>query len=313
MANENAQLAEFANNLWENYLKQKHYEASKDLLSYYRAEVVSNDGNNKLTIQRPYDNSYQVNCTEDMNNIGAGEQVTVVKFGNGANNKNHLVVADGSGNQTGASDVWYGTCDTAAGTAAKVVDCAGFVLKKSRLVVVQFSTANTVGNTITLNVNGTGAKPIMVFGNTTSTSYTLKWNPYEVLTFVYDGSAYRLVARNAPLVNARGITWKTPTIVNNSCTILLGGYMQEGHHVYVHCAIRPTAALAANANMQYLNGFPPSLSSLMPINCLCNYYVSSAYIGSQGEFVVRASSSSGVSTSQNIWISGTYIASTFEY
>lgn len=97
MANENAQLAEFAENLWKNYLRQKYHDESKDVISFYRAEVVSNDGSNRLTIKRPYDNSYQVSCTDGMSSATAGMQVIVVRLGNGVNNKNHLVIAKGNG------------------------------------------------------------------------------------------------------------------------------------------------------------------------------------------------------------------------
>ena len=102
MANDNAQMAEFAENLWKNYIKPKFKEEFKDLISFYRAEVVSNDGNNTLTIQRPYDEAYQVSCTNAMATATAGDQVLVMRFGLGVNNKNHLVVATGDGNFDGA-------------------------------------------------------------------------------------------------------------------------------------------------------------------------------------------------------------------
>ena len=98
MANENAQLAEFADNLWKNYIQKKYKDASKDTLAFYRAKVISNDGGNRLTIQKPYDTtSYQVRCTDNMNTATAGLQVLVITFGNGVNSKNHLVVAKGDG------------------------------------------------------------------------------------------------------------------------------------------------------------------------------------------------------------------------
>ena len=57
----------------------------------------------------------------------------------------------------------YGTCSTAAGTAAKVVILADFVLFKGAQISVFFSYANTVASP-TLNVNGTGAKAIWARG-----------------------------------------------------------------------------------------------------------------------------------------------------
>ena len=97
MANNNAQMAEFATNLWENFIKQKHYEASADVLTFYRAKVVSNDGGNRLTIQKPFEDAYQVSCIDGMNTATAGTQVIVIRYGNGTNNANHIVVAKGDG------------------------------------------------------------------------------------------------------------------------------------------------------------------------------------------------------------------------
>jgi hypothetical protein len=55
----------------------------------------------------------------------------------------------------------YGTCSTAAATAAKTVTCANFVaLETGAKVTVLFTYANSVANP-TLNVNGTGAKYIL--------------------------------------------------------------------------------------------------------------------------------------------------------
>lgn len=98
MGNKNQQMAEFADNLWKNYIRPKAREEFRDQVAFYRAEVVTNDGNHKLTIQRPFDDSYQVACTNDMEDATTGMQVIVLQFGNGANNNNHLVVAKGDGN-----------------------------------------------------------------------------------------------------------------------------------------------------------------------------------------------------------------------
>ena len=64
MANDNALMAELANNIWKNYILPKAEKLDTDTMKFYRAEVVTNDGNNKLTIQRPYDEAYQVSCTD---------------------------------------------------------------------------------------------------------------------------------------------------------------------------------------------------------------------------------------------------------
>lgn len=53
----------------------------------------------------------------------------------------------------------YGTCTTAAGTAAKTVSCANFELYTGASVTVYFQNNNT-STAPTLNVNSTGAKTI---------------------------------------------------------------------------------------------------------------------------------------------------------
>lgn len=98
MGNKNAQMAEFAKNIWKNYISPKVQKMEADSVKFYRAKVITNDGSNRLTIQRPYDDSYQVSCTDDMSTVTAGTQVIVLMFGNSVNNSNHIVVAKGDGN-----------------------------------------------------------------------------------------------------------------------------------------------------------------------------------------------------------------------
>lgn len=84
----------------------------------------------------------------------------------------------------------YGTCDTAAGTAAKVVTTTStFSLMTGAEVTVKFSQTNTLSNP-TLNVGNTGAKAIRYNGAAIPASY-LKAN--KVYRFVYDGTYWNLV------------------------------------------------------------------------------------------------------------------------
>ena len=88
--------------------------------------------------------------------------------------------------------IYYGTCSTASGTAAKVVtlaDATGFSLKTGAIIAVKFTNANSVASP-TLNVNSTGAKSIMRYGTTAvSTSSTVNgWTAGAVQVFVYDGT-----------------------------------------------------------------------------------------------------------------------------
>lgn len=88
-----------------------------------------------------------------------------------------------------AAIVHYGTCSTAAGTAAKTVACTGYKLVTGSTIRVKFTVTNTVDNP-TLNVNSTGAKAIMYRGSAISKGYLAANRVYE---FVYDGTDYELV------------------------------------------------------------------------------------------------------------------------
>ena len=83
----------------------------------------------------------------------------------------------------------YGTCSTAAGTAAKVVSIPGFALATGAEVTVRFTVTNTASSP-TLNINGTGAKPIQYRNAAIAAGYLAANRTYR---FVYDGSSYELV------------------------------------------------------------------------------------------------------------------------
>lgn len=90
--------------------------------------------------------------------------------------------------------VFYGTCSTAAGTVAKVVECADFTadnLKAGAIIIVTFTATNSgAAASLTMNVNSTGAKPIKyinngTLGNLTSAGYLKANTEYP---FYYDGT-----------------------------------------------------------------------------------------------------------------------------
>lgn len=101
------------------------------------------------------------------------------------------VTAGGSTHLVGST--LYGTCSTAAATAAKVVTCSDFTTLITGVTIhVKFTYANGVANP-TLNVNGTGAKSIYRYGTTApSTNAATSWQAGSVVEFTYDGSAWIL-------------------------------------------------------------------------------------------------------------------------
>lgn len=119
---------------------------------------------------------------------------------------------------TGATTNNFGTCSTAAGTAAKTVTLTAgtFALETGARVLVKFTVTNTAANP-TLNVGGTGAKAIQYRGSAISTGYLAANRTYE---FVYDGTNYQLVGDINTDTN--NVTAQNISTADNTYPILLG-------------------------------------------------------------------------------------------
>lgn len=94
---------------------------------------------------------------------------------------------------TGATITRFGTCSTAAGTAAKTISISSgtFALESGARVTVNFTNANTANNP-TLNVNSKGAKNIFHRGARITTDVN-KALLAGVCDFVYDGTQWHLI------------------------------------------------------------------------------------------------------------------------
>ena len=110
----------------------------------------------------------------------------------------------------------YGTCSTAAATAAKVVVCQGFEeFIEGVTIHVKFTNGNSASSP-TLNVNSTGAKPISGAG-VLSSSYD-SWSGGSVVSFTYDGTNWCMNDKsNYDLVR------QEKTAANGDFPILLAG------------------------------------------------------------------------------------------
>jgi len=163
----------------------------------------------------------------------------------------------------------FGTCSTAAATAAKTVtldDSMSFTLEKGASVFVKFTNANGVASP-TLAVNGTTAKAIMRYGTTApSTSAKTSWQAGSVVHLVYDGAAWQMVGwlnddstyTNASLGQGYG-TCSTAEATAAKVVTLSGYSLTTGGIV----AVKFTYGLCANATMNinskgakniYING-----------------------------------------------------------
>ena len=86
---------------------------------------------------------------------------------------------------------FYATSSSSASTSSKtatVQEPEGFQLKEGVVVSVTFTNANTASSP-TLNVDGTGAKPIRTLG--TSSAY---WAAGQTVLFVYDGTYWQVAS-----------------------------------------------------------------------------------------------------------------------
>lgn len=90
--------------------------------------------------------------------------------------------------------IYYGVCSTAQATQAKeatLVNSANFSLEEGAMVAIKFTYASAE-STMTLNVNGTGAKTLYQYGTTTMSSGTTTtgWSANSIVMFIYDGNAW---------------------------------------------------------------------------------------------------------------------------
>lgn len=104
----------------------------------------------------------------------------------------------------------YGTCGTAAATAAKAVTLSNYALTVGGVVAVKFTYA--VPASATLNVNSKGAKPIFYKGAAITANVI---QAGDIATFIYDGTNYHLLAVDrvmAGAVTGLSISGKTITV-----------------------------------------------------------------------------------------------------
>ena len=91
--NENDQMRILAQQLWKNYMEPQVEKKLALTVRYFRAQVVSNPGNNTLEVQRPGDaNTMTLLCTNGMASAATDDQCIVFVFGNLSN---AVVVSDG--------------------------------------------------------------------------------------------------------------------------------------------------------------------------------------------------------------------------
>lgn len=138
------------------------------------------DGSRKVNVEVPTKVSELENDSGYLTSTGTAAK---------ANQLTTARTIDGVSFNGTANIAHYGTCSTAAATAAKAVTLTGFTLATGARVTVKFTVTNTAANP-TLNINSTGAKAIYYKGAAITAGYLAANKVYE---FVYDGTNYVLV------------------------------------------------------------------------------------------------------------------------
>lgn len=195
----------------------------------------------------------------------------------------------------GMAMISYGTCATAAGTAAKAVTISNpnWQLKAGSVIAVKFSNTNTFSATadspVSLNVNGTGAKNIY-WNNTaspTGTNTTAFGYANRIIYYMYDGTYWVWMGVSVELndntvPSAYCSTAAATAAKSASCsgyTLLSKSYIQ----VIVTQANTAASALTLNINSRgakpvYINGTASSASNYtLPAGSYFVYYNGTNY------------------------------------
>lgn len=119
-------------------------------------------------------------------------------------------------NAPASAGIAYATCSTASATAAKVAVCTGFKLTTGAAVLVKFSNTNSAASP-TLNVNSTGAKPIVAYGTTAIQAYA--WKAGQAVMVVYNGTSWVALVQSWATTTYYGITKLSSSTSSTSTTL----------------------------------------------------------------------------------------------
>lgn len=90
--------------------------------------------------------------------------------------------------------VGYVTCDTDAGTAAKVVTVTGLISLTAGIRLLVKMTNNNIASNATLNINGLGAK--VLYYNNTRVSASNSWKAGDILDIYYYNNGFYIIDSN---------------------------------------------------------------------------------------------------------------------
>lgn len=170
--NEQDQMRQFAENLWNQFFANKVDKAMAQTVSYFRARVTDNPGSGKLEVQRPFDTAHIVSCTDALSNASAGDEVTVFVFGS-ENGNNAVAVSDGSMSTLGSGGGGGGGSVAWTDVTGKPTTISGYGITDAKIV----------SNTITLGGNSVTVPTV------NDATLTIQKNGTTVETFTANASA----------------------------------------------------------------------------------------------------------------------------
>ena len=193
--------------------------------------------------------------------------------------------------------VYYGTCDTAATTQAKVVTLVngtGFDLVNGAMVAVKFTNASASA-TMTLQVGSTAAKNLYQYGTTTmsSSQHQNGWPAGALVLFVYDATAnsnaggwfrtfwdnYSYAVNSVYVTTAAGTAAKVSS--NSSGYVLRPGNIFEVTMSTTNTAVSALTLNILNTGAKpiWINGHPSSETNYdLPAGKYIVYYDDDKYL-----------------------------------
>lgn len=131
-------------------------------------------------------------------------------------------------------------------------------------VTVRFSNNNTSAAALTLNVNSTGAKTIYINGGTTSATNQLLWAANATISFMYDGTYWRVTSEPrswfSTCTTAASTAAKTASIAE---VVICKGTAISLQMSYANAVANPTLNIASlGAKAIYTAGARPTATSV---------------------------------------------------
>lgn len=111
------------------------------------------------------------------------------------------------------SDVFYGTCSTAAATQTKVVTVNDWSFTTGNVLFVKFTNAQTYNGTAILKIGDVSTNVVSVGTTTTSRYY---WKAGELVGFVYDGTNFTMLEKAPATTTYFGVTKLSSSVTSTS-------------------------------------------------------------------------------------------------